>query len=89
MNNVLDQQKILKMLTHLWRKGGCSPTRIFSSPCTSSIIVTNDEVEFQEEAEEQDTYALQEEVSYISFDQFPGHIQEPWTSVEEEKPFEP
>ena len=77
------------MLNHLWRRGGCTPTRIFSSPCTGSRIFTKDEVAFQEIVEEKETHALQEEVSYISFDQFPGHIQEPWTSVEEEKPFEP
>lgn len=47
----LDQQKNLTMLKNLWRKGGHTPTRIFSNPCPSSRIVTKDEFAYQEEVE--------------------------------------
>jgi hypothetical protein len=49
-------QKNVKMLKNLLRKGGHTPARIFSNPCSHSRVATRDEFVFQEAVEEPKTH---------------------------------
>lgn len=87
----LDHQTNERMLKNLWSKGGCTPTRIFSIPCLKSKIVTKNGVASQEVAKVQEIHALEvDDLEFFSScpDQHLEEIQEPWTIVDEEQPFE-